>query len=649
MKTCTKFLIICLLTAINGCLIAQQNTVNSSPKQNLIPFQDENTFLLGYKDSASNQIIIPAKYTDALLFSEGLGLVNLNGERLYDEDEYEYYTFGGKWGYINASGAIVIPIKYDYASYFKNHFAIVGTKSTKDSILRYGIINSKGVVTVPMQYEDLSFADNNLFYAQNNDLNGIIDNAGVVKVSLMYDYITIENGLAIVKKEDKQGLVNLNNQILIPIENEYVFYEKEDDFFHISVSDKVYYYYHKSGAKFDTKTDFNNGIAIVSKDKKYGIIDKNVKFITPLKYDYLDPYYTGKLIKVKQNNKYGYINTTGVEVIPCTYDWLSQFENEVALAKYDKKYCYIDTVGNKVSNLYDNIYVFDNQKDIKMVELNKLYGVYNVKERKEITPPKYDWIGNFYEDMARVLIESTLDTVSKKFIGGKFGYININGQEIVAPIYSEATNYSGGIATVKLNGKEIPLDKNGKLYIKPYPTICDAIYAKDSIAIVDFIHKGVDLNKKYEYKVPSYGTTTSYPIALLFKYEMYSYKVADLFTLFLENGVDVNTMLVNDRPLIVNVIAGENMIDEKIKMLQILFDKNVNVNQTYINGDETMTPLLAACFLSFSDCINAPKIAKLLIDHGADQTASSKSHGNCLKIAKYFKCDALVEVLKSYK
>jgi hypothetical protein len=651
----TYLIIFCFLIANIGIAIAQtKETATTNLKQVLIPFEDDSTYLFGYKDSISNKVTIAPKYLKVLPFSEGMAAVYVGGTRKFDEYDDEEYISGGKWGYINTLGTLVIPAKYDFASVFDNHSAIVSIDIRKDSsiITKYRVINTKGIVTVPIQYDELGFACNNLFYASNFNkegilIEGVIDNAGLIKIPVKYQSVLLYDGLAVVKENDKEGLVNLNNQIVIPIENKNVFYHKEDNFFWVIVTDNSSYYYHKSGVKFDTKTDFKNGVAIVSKDKKYGLIDKNVKLLSPLKYDYLDIYYSGKYIKTTLNHKYGYINTMGAEIIPCRYDYLSSFDNGLALAEIEKKSNFIDTLDHNVfPNMYDNVYTFKNQPHLNKVEINQRIGLINLKERKEITPPKYDWIGDFHENMARVLIESTLDTVSKKFIGGKFGFININGEEVVPPIYSEASNFKDGIATVKLNGVEMRIGMDGKKYIEKYDNINYAIEAFDMDAIKDFILKGTDLNKEYWFKSKNGNYNGEfYPIVQFLdkvslltiqnNYRKKEQPTLEIIKLFVEHGFDVNTVIFvgsNMRSLLVEVIiTGRKYFpDETLNIIKYLVENKADVNFG-LNDNFSENPLYTLCYGPFD---HDYEFFKYLIDHGAQASCKGEKGNVLIKQAK---------------
>ena len=84
----------------------------------------------GFIDKSGN-VVVPIVYDDAVFFSEGLARVEKNG----------------KWWFIDKDGKIVIPIGYYYAWSFSEGLAEV----RKDG--KYGFIDKRGKVVVPIDYD----------------------------------------------------------------------------------------------------------------------------------------------------------------------------------------------------------------------------------------------------------------------------------------------------------------------------------------------------------------------------------------------------------------------------------------------------------------------------------------------------------------
>ena len=91
----------------------------------------------------------------------------------------------------------------------------------------------------------------------------------------------------------------------------------------------------------------NEGLAVVSKDMKYGAVDEKGTVIVPLEYDFLADF-KENLAHAKKGKKKGYINKTGEVVIPFEYDIAQDFENGKAKVQKMDQWFYIDTQGKVV-------------------------------------------------------------------------------------------------------------------------------------------------------------------------------------------------------------------------------------------------------------------------------------------------------------
>ena len=69
---------------------------------------------------------------------------------------------------------------------------------------------------------------------------------------------------------------------------------------------------------YDMVYDFENGFAQVSKDGKWGVVNKKGKEIIACEYDLVYRYKNG--YTVEKDNKWGILDKEGKEVVPCTYN-----------------------------------------------------------------------------------------------------------------------------------------------------------------------------------------------------------------------------------------------------------------------------------------------------------------------------------------
>ncbi|MBR4402266.1 MAG: WG repeat-containing protein, partial [Flavobacteriales bacterium] len=165
--------------------------------------------------------------------------------------------------------------------------------------------------------------------------------------------------------------------------------------------------------KYDYVGYFEEGLASVRKDGKYGLIDKIGREIISPRYDESLRFYGG-LARVEKDGKCGFIDKTGKEVIPCIYDLASDFSEGLACVKKDGKYGCIDKTG------------------------------------KEVIPCIYYYVVDLSEGLASV----------KK--DGKWGFIDKTGKEIISFAFDYAGSFSEGLASVKKDGKWGFIDKTGK-------------------------------------------------------------------------------------------------------------------------------------------------------------------------------------------
>jgi hypothetical protein len=114
----------------------------------IVPFRDQSTGLYGYKNTKTGKLLVPCKYKFANAFSEGLGAVNVGGKVAYDKEyAMDYVCKGGKWGYVDSTATVVIPVKYDNADEFHDGFSSVEQNKLK------ALIDTNGKILTEFKYE----------------------------------------------------------------------------------------------------------------------------------------------------------------------------------------------------------------------------------------------------------------------------------------------------------------------------------------------------------------------------------------------------------------------------------------------------------------------------------------------------------------
>jgi len=136
-----------------------------------------------------------------------------------------------KFGYINVNNETMIPFMYDYAYDFKDGLAKVGINNIGLSKgRRYGFINTTGKEVISLIYDDIHYFQDGLSCVKKNRKSGFIDFKGKTVIPLVYQNATetFTNGYAIVQNEmGKWGLIDKSNKLIIPFKYDMISSEQE--------------------------------------------------------------------------------------------------------------------------------------------------------------------------------------------------------------------------------------------------------------------------------------------------------------------------------------------------------------------------------------------------------------------------------------
>lgn len=382
----------------------------------------------GFVDKKGHEIVPPkyhaikfydeeGRYEDRWFIREGLIAVNFGAvprddpiavpeNKLVMDDEWE----GGKWGFVDKKGRIVIPIIYDNVWLFNDGIAVVQVKG------KWGFINKKGWVVVPAKYDYVEVFNEGLANVALNGIYGFINKRGKVVIPLQFARASyFSGGLAVVKIGDeiggKYGFIDKTGTMVIP-------------------------------AIYDFANDFINGLAEVHIKRQhfnsegfematiddYGFINQKGEEVVPIKYEYVYEFSDGLARVSNDSDKWGFVDRQGNEVIPLKFDYAWDFSEGLAAVCMEeklvnRKYGYIDKQGNQVIlPKYDLANQFS--EGLAAVKLNDKWGFIDVKGN-EVIPLKYDYIWDFREGLAEVEINVDDETEER----GAQGYIDKNGTE----------------------------------------------------------------------------------------------------------------------------------------------------------------------------------------------------------------------------
>ncbi len=168
------------------------------------------------------------------------------------------------------------------------------------------------------------------------------------------------------------------------------------------------------------------------------------------------------------NDACGYKDTSSVIVMPAGkyfYLFTDTFYKTAIVQDSKEGIVAIDRKGN----ILYHVFVFDNGPDYTEEGLYRIcengkYGFASLD--KVVIPPTFDFVYPFSDGRAVYVSGCTFhpdaDGEHTEIMGGSYGYIDQRGRVLRSAIYSAASSFENGIATVTYEGRKIRVDRNFK-------------------------------------------------------------------------------------------------------------------------------------------------------------------------------------------
>lgn len=311
----------------------------------------------GFMDSNCH-MVVPARYDEALDFSEGLAAVKI----------------GEKWGYIDQTGVLVIPAQFANAFYFSDGLASV--RLDERSPLE-GFIDKTGKVVIQPQFGmPLLFSEGLVegYGEKDGILNiplGYMDKNGKYTIRLHEPGMEIEflirfsEGLARVSMRARHpdGSVGPGMWGYIDHTGKWVIrrsFALSDDFHEglaaVAREDGIWGYIDKTGQfaitpRFESANEFSEGLAAVRIGGRWGWINSSGQMVIAPKFEEVGDFHSGMALIVHNRNLVGYVNTKGEIVVPPELNYGSDFSDGVAAIHDGSSYGLIDTTGKVLCRL----------------------------------------------------------------------------------------------------------------------------------------------------------------------------------------------------------------------------------------------------------------------------------------------------------
>lgn len=387
---------------------------------------------------------------------------------------------GNYWGAISNLGNIVIPIEYEIERIEDHQLEALALNPLQQSQTFEGDVNS---------YLKLAFQEN---YARvrKNGKWGYINQFGNPIIPFEYDFLgELKEGFICAIKSDssghKLGFINLQNewQILPTYE----------------VLPETYKYQY-----------FQNGLAPVLKEGKWGFVDTQNQVVVPFQYGQVQPFAEGRALVSQQNSvlktDWQVIDLKGKVVFELPKDAKpidTRFWEGALRIEQPQGIRYLNVLGMPIAKEHfaqaQNFYKGFAQVAIQQ-EGKLKWGVLN-KNGTWAIPPVYDFEGQFYERFLRdsfvaslkgkkglvnvknqILIPFEYEDIHLPFYerpeiffryglvavkkNNQWGYIDFKNKTVISFQFEDAQAFEGDFAKVILQGQEAYINRKGKPFIE---------------------------------------------------------------------------------------------------------------------------------------------------------------------------------------
>lgn len=353
-------------------------------------------------------------------------------------------------GLIDERGNELLPCIYDSIHSLTKCFRVITEKG------KNGLVNLEGELIKECKYSDALDFGVNYVALKMNEKWGICDKNGQDVTQYKYDRITqVTDSVFVGVYDGLWGVIKYDGSVVIPFEYDEIWYKIEEE----------------------------NPVTLVSKNKKWGIYNKDNILVLDCLYDRISPLYlSNRYISVSTNptgsyktKRAGLVDSqTGEIMIPFEYMEIGNYSEGLVFAEnMNEKYGYLDSVGNVIIP-----FTYEGASDFseglaavfkKSGYANTLFGVQSInkcgyidKEGNVVIP--FNFKSTYSADMCEFHNGRAVQGISSDNIYAlKYGYIDKKGEWIVTPIYKDAKKFKDGLAEVSYDGNEIGfIDTTGK-------------------------------------------------------------------------------------------------------------------------------------------------------------------------------------------
>ncbi len=417
-----------------------------------------------------------------------------------------YYPFeeNGKVGLKNQSGDVLIPARYEALGWSDEKFSVLNQVTGYKQNNQWGLITIRNQTITPADYFSLNPGSQNLLIATKRSpltlriSAGIIDFAGKTVIPFSYNGIKLHSMLAIIYTVDdnrmKYGLIDMSNKILIPqlYKNIYPIGSLRYAVQNFDNKTALFSETGRAMTRFviDSISSFQNNYAIIYKDGKQGLINRDGKIIhepvyreikvdgsnyscrLPDEWHVLDG--SNKLLrKIEADsitlidiNRVKLVSARGTQLADLDFtligneklDHIYPFKDGLAIYRKHGKKGVISTNGSVVLPAeFDRIQSDgDHLITTSLKSGNQVCTLYDILGKQK-SKRLYDYILPFNGFFFPVIKN------------GYYGGINKNGDEIIACAYDSLGNVFGNLTVARFKGRYGIINSNEQWIVLPQP------------------------------------------------------------------------------------------------------------------------------------------------------------------------------------
>ncbi|KHF39139.1 hypothetical protein LQ50_17065 [Halalkalibacter okhensis] len=216
--------------------------------------------------------------------------------------------------------------------------------------------------------------------------------------------------------------------------------------------------------QFDEANEFQmNGLAIVSLNNQYGLLDQTGQFFIPPIYDSILPFTDGRAI-ITDHEGYKVINEGGHVLTKKAYELIMPYVNQRAVfadtSNNQYRYGYLDELGKeRIPAQFEIAYDFKDGKALVKIKENE-FALIQLSGEVAHSFPYASMMG----------YSEGLIAFSQAF-GDKWGYVDEQGKVVIPPQYTYASPFKDGRAVINLSegidNQYGLIDKNATLLLSP--------------------------------------------------------------------------------------------------------------------------------------------------------------------------------------